>query len=175
MGHQREARIDYVLCRLRLPQFSVAFQPIYDAQTGQAHAFEALARGAKGEGYPQLTAGLKARGQRCLDRVAISKALRFAAKHRESWSGSKITVNLRPNLKRAGEDAAFCGAEGAPLWNSPERNHPGTHGNGKDRDCRDLKTFFWTRIIAPVSARPLTTLARGMRGLACWPIAVQRC
>ena len=107
MHYLQEKGLDYLTSRFHLPRFSVAFQPIYDVKRGRIHAYEALARGKQGEAYPQLTAGLKARGKRVMDRVAITKVLRFAAAHRPEWQGSKITVNMLPDLKRAKNDALF--------------------------------------------------------------------
>jgi EAL domain-containing protein (putative c-di-GMP-specific phosphodiesterase class I) len=91
--------------RLRLPHFSIAFQPIVDIRTGSVYAYEALVRGRKGESYPSLTDHLGARERRLFDRVATSKALRIAARQRERWAGALISLNLRPDHRRAFDDA----------------------------------------------------------------------
>jgi EAL domain-containing protein (putative c-di-GMP-specific phosphodiesterase class I) len=90
---------------IRLPAFSIAFQPIVDVQRRQVYAFEALVRGRNGQGYPDLIAHLSDEERRIFDRLATSKALRIAARHRSQWQGARLSLNLRPDHERAAEDA----------------------------------------------------------------------
>jgi EAL domain-containing protein (putative c-di-GMP-specific phosphodiesterase class I) len=93
--------------RRRFPDFQIVLQPIVDLQRQTAYAYEALCRGAHGQNYAALIAGLDPPHIPAFDKLAIARSLRLAAKFRIEERGAKIAINLGLCLNMAERDAAY--------------------------------------------------------------------
>ena len=93
--------------RTRFAPVSIAFQPIVDASSARVWGYEALTRGAAGQSYPEMVAGMDDRKRMAFDKVTMVKALREAARLGLTRDGAKLTLNVRPTVNLAAVDAAF--------------------------------------------------------------------
>ena len=114
MGHilkdrrtPRDRRGHTVKEQMRFNQIAIAFQPIVDVRSRQVWGYEALTRGADGQIYPQLIAGLSDEERKTFDKVASAKAVQAAAKLGLIRNGPKLTLNVRPTLEAGAADARF--------------------------------------------------------------------
>jgi EAL domain-containing protein (putative c-di-GMP-specific phosphodiesterase class I) len=93
--------------KLRFNQIAIAFQPIVDVRAGRVWGYEALTRGARGESYPAMTAGMNEDRRRAFDKLTTMKALSEAARLGLVMQGARLTLNVRPTVDLASVDAAF--------------------------------------------------------------------
>ncbi|QQM31821.1 EAL domain-containing protein [Martelella lutilitoris] len=76
--------------------FSMAFQPIVDLRDGSVFAFEALARGTKGEGAGTLFAQLSDDNLYAFDQQCRVKAIELSAHLGLMETGAKLSINFMP-------------------------------------------------------------------------------
>jgi EAL domain-containing protein (putative c-di-GMP-specific phosphodiesterase class I) len=77
--------------------FSMAFQPIYDATEGKVWGYEALVRGANGEGAPAVLSRVGADSIYRFDQACRVKAIAIAARLFPRGQGLKLSINFLPN------------------------------------------------------------------------------
>jgi EAL domain-containing protein (putative c-di-GMP-specific phosphodiesterase class I) len=85
----------------------IAFQPIVDAGSSRIWGYEALTRGAEGQSYPALIAGMDENRRKSFDKLTTAKALREAGRLGLLKHGAKLTLNVRPSVDLSAVDAAF--------------------------------------------------------------------
>jgi len=108
MFHFTKDRVKNALnAKMRFAAVSIAFQPIVDASSGQVWGYEALTRGADGQTYPEMVAGMDERARMAFDKLTTAKALREAARLGLVQGGVSLTLNVRPTVNMAAVDAAF--------------------------------------------------------------------
>lgn len=74
--------------------FTMAFQPIFDVETGDVFAHEALVRGRNGEGAGSVLSKVTEENQYSFDQSARVTAIRLAA---EIGTPASVSINFMPN------------------------------------------------------------------------------
>ena len=77
--------------------FSMAFQPIVDVETGQPFAYEALVRGAGGEGAASVLARVTDENRYAFDQACRVKAIETAMAAGIVATGARLSINFLPN------------------------------------------------------------------------------
>ena len=77
--------------------FSMAFQPIVDATTGEVFAQEALVRGINGEGAATILDALTPENRYVFDQQCRVRAIELAASLDLCTDASKLSINFLPN------------------------------------------------------------------------------
>lgn len=77
--------------------FSMAFQPIVDLDTGAPFAFEALVRGPAGEGAAEILAGVTPENRYAFDQQCRVKAIETAARAGILGTPARLSINFLPN------------------------------------------------------------------------------
>lgn len=77
--------------------FSMAFQPIVDVETGQPFAFEALVRGLDGESAASVLAQVNDENRYAFDQACRVKAIETAMAAGIVETGAKLSINFLPN------------------------------------------------------------------------------
>ncbi|WP_425500950.1 EAL domain-containing protein [Pseudoxanthomonas gei] len=72
----------------------MAFQPILDATTREVYAYEALVRGANGEGAAEVIAGVRPEQMYRFDQTCRVQAISTAAR---LGMGARLSINFNPN------------------------------------------------------------------------------
>jgi EAL domain-containing protein (putative c-di-GMP-specific phosphodiesterase class I) len=93
--------------KLRFSGVCIAFQPIVDASSLRVWGYEALTRGAEGQSYPAMIAGMDERRRKAFDKLTAAKAIREASHLGLLRHGAKLTLNVRPTVDLTAVDAAF--------------------------------------------------------------------
>ena len=78
-------------------QFSMAFQPIVDLETGRPFAYEALVRGPCGEGAASVLAQVTADNRYAFDQQCRVKAIETAVRSGILETGARLSINFLPN------------------------------------------------------------------------------
>lgn len=78
-------------------EFSMAFQPIVDVETGTPFAFEALARGTAGEGAAEILGRVTERNLYAFDQACRVKAIEVAARAGLLETPARLSINFLPN------------------------------------------------------------------------------
>ena len=89
-------------CRNSSPlpiDIAMAFQPIIDVTTGQAHTYEALVRGANGEGAGFVLSQVTDETRYSFDQLCRTTAIRTAAALglKEAEAAPRLSINFLPN------------------------------------------------------------------------------
>ena len=77
--------------------FSMAFQPIVDLETGRPYAYEALVRGAAGEGAMTVLSQVTDDNRYAFDQACRVKAIELAMAAGLLDSGARLSINFLPN------------------------------------------------------------------------------
>ena len=77
--------------------FSMAFQPIVDLETGAPFAYEALVRGTNGEGAGTILSRVTAETRYAFDQKCRVKAIETAARVGLLETGARLSINFLPN------------------------------------------------------------------------------
>lgn len=77
--------------------FSMAFQPIIDAQEGRVFAFEALVRGVDGSGATEVLAAANDKNRYAFDQRCRVRAIELAASLGVANQGAYVSINFMPN------------------------------------------------------------------------------
>ncbi len=77
--------------------FSMAFQPIVDAETCGVFAYEALVRGLNGEGAGSVMAALDDTNRYAFDQQCRVRAIELAAELGIAETGASVSINFMPN------------------------------------------------------------------------------
>ena len=77
--------------------FSMAFQPIVDLSTGAVFAYEALVRGAEGQGAQTVLSTLNNANRYAFDQACRVKAIQLASKLGSAANGAMLSINFLPN------------------------------------------------------------------------------
>lgn len=77
--------------------FSMAFQPIVDVETGRPYAYEALVRGAAGEGAMTVLSQVTDDNRYAFDQACRVKAIELAIAAGLLDSGARLSINFLPN------------------------------------------------------------------------------
>ena len=77
--------------------FSMAFQPIVDAETGSAFAYEALIRGLGGESAASILGRVSDDNRYAFDQRCRVKAIETAVRAGILDSGARLSINFLPN------------------------------------------------------------------------------
>jgi EAL domain-containing protein (putative c-di-GMP-specific phosphodiesterase class I) len=77
--------------------FSMAFQPIVDAETGKTFAHEALVRGANGEGAQSVLSTVDATNRYAFDQQCRVRAINLAHSLQLPKEGAHLSINFMPN------------------------------------------------------------------------------
>jgi EAL domain-containing protein (putative c-di-GMP-specific phosphodiesterase class I) len=77
--------------------FSMAFQPIVDLETGTPFAYEALVRGTSGEGAGSILSRVTAETRYAFDQKCRVKAIETAARVGLLDTGARLSINFLPN------------------------------------------------------------------------------
>lgn len=77
--------------------FSMAFQPILDLETGEPFAFEALVRGTAGEGAAEVLAKVTADNRYAFDQQCRVKAIETAVRAGILETPARLSINFLPN------------------------------------------------------------------------------
>ncbi|MCQ8783331.1 EAL domain-containing protein [Mangrovibrevibacter kandeliae] len=88
-GCQTSAPLDF--------DFSMAFQPIMDAESGQVWGYEALVRGRNGEGAGAILSRVTPEQRYRFDQACRVKALELAARLFPRDMSCKLSINFLPN------------------------------------------------------------------------------
>lgn len=97
--------------------FSMAFQPIYDAVAGRVWGYEALVRGTSGEGAPEVLSKVAPDQRYRFDQDCRVKAIELASRLFPPGEDLMLSINFMPNavyepaacLRATLQTAAFCG------------------------------------------------------------------
>lgn len=86
-------------CRNGQKQFdlAMAFQPIVDVETGQAWAYEALVRGADGQGAVEVLASVNSENRYAFDQQCRVAAITQAVEAGIIETGARLSINFLPN------------------------------------------------------------------------------
>lgn len=86
-------------CREDAPDFnlSMAFQPIFDMDTGRPFAFEALVRGSSGEGAAEILSGVTEDNRYAFDQQCRVAAIEQAVAAGLLHTGAVLSINFLPN------------------------------------------------------------------------------
>ncbi|MFS0850591.1 EAL domain-containing protein [Novosphingobium panipatense] len=86
-------------CRSTDHEFSIAmaFQPIVDIETGLPFAYEALVRGAQGEGAAQVLAQVTPENRYAFDQKCRVAAIEGAVEAGILATGARLSINFLPN------------------------------------------------------------------------------
>jgi len=86
-------------CRNGQKQFdlAMAFQPIVDVKTGQAWAYEALVRGADGQGAAEVLASVNSENRYAFDQQCRVAAITQAVEAGIIETGAQLSINFLPN------------------------------------------------------------------------------
>jgi len=86
-------------CRNGQKQFdlAMAFQPIVDVETGQAWAYEALVRGADGQGAAEVLASVNSENRYAFDQQCRVAAITQAVEAGIIETGAQLSINFLPN------------------------------------------------------------------------------
>ena len=85
--------------------FTMAFQPIVDAGSRDVFAYEALVRGAGGEGALEVLAAVDRSNRRQFDQQCRTAAIAFATALGLKATGAGLSINVMPN---AVDDIGAC-------------------------------------------------------------------
>ena len=77
--------------------FDMAFQPIVDAAAGRVWGYEALVRGANGEGAGEVLARVHDDNRYRFDQACRVRAIETAARLMPRGAGLKLSINFMPN------------------------------------------------------------------------------
>ncbi len=77
--------------------FTMAFQPIVDVAAGRIWGYEALVRGANGEGAGSVLAAVTEENRYRFDQACRVKAIELAGRHMPAGSTAKLSINFMPN------------------------------------------------------------------------------
>jgi len=77
--------------------FSMAFQPILDLETGEPFAFEALVRGTAGQGAAEVLAKVTPENRYAFDQQCRVKAIETAVRAGILESRARLSINFLPN------------------------------------------------------------------------------
>ncbi|RYG87285.1 MAG: EAL domain-containing protein [Alphaproteobacteria bacterium] len=78
-------------------EFSMAFQPIYDADANRVWGYEALVRGTAGEGALEILAKVSSEQKYRFDQACRVKAIELASKLFPTGNDLKLSINFMPN------------------------------------------------------------------------------
>ena len=78
-------------------EFSMAFQPIYDAAAGRVWGYEALVRGTAGEGAHAVLSQVSAEQKYRFDQDCRVKAIELASRLFPAGEDLKLSINFMPN------------------------------------------------------------------------------
>lgn len=80
-------------------EITMAFQPIMDVTTGQAHTYEALVRGSKGEGAGSVLAQVTEETRYSFDQLCRTTAIRTASSLglKEAEAAPRLSINFLPD------------------------------------------------------------------------------
>jgi EAL domain-containing protein (putative c-di-GMP-specific phosphodiesterase class I) len=92
-----------------LPAFTMAFQPIVDADQRAVFAYEALVRGLEGEGAPEVLGRVGAQQRFAFHEACRMRAIELAAR---LGMRAKLSLNVMPN-DVAGQEQCFRSAMAA--------------------------------------------------------------
>ncbi|MDP3488963.1 MAG: EAL domain-containing protein, partial [Phenylobacterium sp.] len=77
--------------------FSMAFQPIMDMETGQPFAYEALVRGPAGESAWSVLSQVTEENRYAFDQLCRTTAIDLAARLDIAGQGASLSINFLPN------------------------------------------------------------------------------
>jgi EAL domain-containing protein (putative c-di-GMP-specific phosphodiesterase class I) len=77
--------------------FSMAFQPIVDLETGEAYAYEALIRGPAGEGAMSVLSRVTEANRYAFDQQCRVKAIETATRAGILGTAARLSINFLPN------------------------------------------------------------------------------
>lgn len=77
--------------------FTMAFQPIVDISAGRIWGYEALVRGANGEGAGSVLATVTEENRYRFDQACRVKAITLAGEKMPAGSAAKLSINFMPN------------------------------------------------------------------------------
>jgi EAL domain-containing protein (putative c-di-GMP-specific phosphodiesterase class I) len=77
--------------------FTMAFQPIVDVTAGKVWGYEALVRGAGGEGAGTVLAAVTEANRYVFDQACRVKAIELAGQHLPMASDARLSINFMPN------------------------------------------------------------------------------
>jgi EAL domain-containing protein (putative c-di-GMP-specific phosphodiesterase class I) len=77
--------------------FTMAFQPIVDVTEGKVWGYEALVRGAGGEGAGTVLAAVTEANRYVFDQACRVKAIELAGQHLPMASDARLSINFMPN------------------------------------------------------------------------------
>jgi EAL domain-containing protein (putative c-di-GMP-specific phosphodiesterase class I) len=78
-------------------EFSMAFQPIYDAVKGRVWGYEALVRGMGGEGAHSVLSRVRCEQKYLFDQACRTKAVELASRLFPAGEELKLSINFMPN------------------------------------------------------------------------------
>jgi EAL domain-containing protein (putative c-di-GMP-specific phosphodiesterase class I) len=78
-------------------EFSMAFQPIVDVETGRPYAYEALVRGPNGEGALSVLTQVTDKNRYAFDQACRVKAIETAMAAGLVETGARLSINFLPN------------------------------------------------------------------------------
>lgn len=95
----RSARPGCTACRDEAPEFALAmaFQPIVDVDTGLPFAFEALVRGADGQGAAEVLGSVTEETRYAFDQQCRVAAIEHAVAAGIIATGARLSINFLPN------------------------------------------------------------------------------
>ncbi|MBK1793674.1 EAL domain-containing protein [Devosia sp. WQ 349] len=77
--------------------FTMAFQPIVDVSAGEIWGYEALVRGAEGQGAGTVLAVVTEANRYVFDQACRVKAIELAGQHLPASSTARLSINFMPN------------------------------------------------------------------------------
>jgi EAL domain-containing protein (putative c-di-GMP-specific phosphodiesterase class I) len=77
--------------------FTMAFQPIVDISVGEIWGYEALVRGAEGQGAGAVLAAVTEANRYVFDQACRVKAIELAGAHLPTSSMARLSINFMPN------------------------------------------------------------------------------
>lgn len=78
-------------------EFSMAFQPIYDALNARVWGYEALVRGLEGEGAGSILSRVRSEQKYAFDQACRTKAVELASRLFPSGEELQLSINFMPN------------------------------------------------------------------------------
>lgn len=151
--------------------FSMAFQPIYDAAAGRVWGYEALVRGSAGEGAFSVLSRVAPEQKYRFDQDCRVKAIELASRLFPAGEDLILSINFMPN---AVYEPAACLR--ATLLAARRCSFPTTSIMFEFTENEEVSTPPTSRTSSPSTAStasppPSTTLVPDMRAWGSWSIS----
>ncbi len=112
-------KVDLCACQVPLPfEFSMAYQPIWDARDQRVFAYEALVRGTKGESAGQILSQVTVKNKYAFDQACRVTAIRLATQL-GVCEDTFLSINFLPNAIYDPETCIRATLEAAQTYNFP--------------------------------------------------------